>query len=153
MRRSGWFVLAIATAALMMIHAINSRPVTIFEQFGAPNSSAPVKLSPDGSKLIVLDQPGSVINVWNRATKTATQVFVSYWSPDTVDFSPDGRYLVVTSWALRVWDLQNLRGGDLGPNYVIPLGDGWKFTNAARIEVADGKYTRQFDLSTGHYLD
>lgn len=159
MRKTGLMVIAVTLAAvavltvLIALHDRRDRPISVLQEYGAPyapNDPNGYKISPDGSKLIALGASGSTLTVWDRATKTSTRLFVSYWDANILDFSPNGRYLVLSGWALRIWDLQQ---GNGEPVYVLPLSDGWRFESAQQIALIEGSRIRQFDLTTGLFVD
>ena len=154
MRKTGQFVGAITVItvlAVSLVLAISPR-IAVFDSiaaFAAAYPEATVKVSSDGSQAVAYADRGATLPVWNSDSRRVTTIYAVYGSGDSIDFSPDGRYLVITGAMLRIYDLHAAQSPDRGPTYLFPVVDGWKFLSARTIEIAQGATLRQFDLSAG----
>jgi WD40 repeat protein/serine/threonine protein kinase len=83
-------------------------PVVLLEQDGLADN----RLSPDGSRLVTLSNKDNAVRIW-RLAGTEPPTLLQGHSNDTwsVEFSPDGKSIVTTSWdfTVRIWDVDTGR--------------------------------------------
>jgi DNA-binding beta-propeller fold protein YncE len=90
----------------------------------APNAIAGIGLSPDGKTLILVDATTPQILVVDTASDTVTRTIAlsGHVKPAQIArYSPDGRYLVVTSFEAP---LATILDASLGKQRVVRLGEG-----------------------------
>lgn len=134
-----------------------------------PGCTPPVnfKKAEDERYLLVFTDAGrggspACVTVYNRDTNQSWQINAGEMTGGTRDaiaLSPDGRYLLLGSRALRVWDLANLPADFAarepiyrheGPLYVI---DSLRFVAPTVVETHSDDGVQQWDILTGQQVN
>lgn len=118
-------------------------------QLGDNDSVYEVRFSPDGTQLAA---SGNKITVWNLSDESVKARFKGF---GTIDFSPDGKYLVSygSDNTIKLWDIENLKLLNTFEGHTDDVRDV-KFSNNGKW-IASGssdKTFRVWDVKTGKQL-
>lgn len=153
---------------------LNSGAQIAFYHVGDRTGGVAYQLLDNGNQIVVLSSKGPAeqmgMALWNRNTNSVTQLDpeealggkVRFAATTRLQFSPDGRYLVVSHRDVYVWDWQNIGASPYEPLYRLETSDMTypyiRFSDATTLEGVGIRYSwggfsyytlYRWDLQTG----